>query len=80
MLSAWLYNNYWNTNFLADESKLIKYEFVINFEREKDLLQRIKDIMPYIYEPIVHNYQGRGNSKKRTKQNAKFKRGFNGKS
>ena len=66
MLSAWLYNNYWNTNFLADESKLIKYEFVINFEKEKDLLQRIQDIMPYIYEPVVHNYQDRGNSKKRT--------------
>ena len=66
MLSAWLYNNYWNTNFLADESKLIKYEFIINFEKEKDLLQRIEDIMPYIYEPIVHNYQDRGSSKKRT--------------
>ena len=66
MLSAWLYNNYWNTNFLADESKLIKYEFVINFEKEMDLLQRIQDIMPYIYEPVVHNYQDRGNSKKRT--------------
>ena len=66
MLSAWLYNNYWNTNFLADESKLIKYEFVINFEKEKDLLQRIEDIMPYIYEPVVHHYQDRGNSKKRT--------------
>ena len=32
MISGWLYNNYWNTNFLADESKLIKFEFVINFE------------------------------------------------
>ena len=66
MISAWLYNNYWNTNFLADESKLIKFEFVINFEKEKDLLKRIEDIMPHIYEPVVHNYQDRGPSKKRT--------------
>ena len=65
MISAWLYNNYWNTNFLADESKLIKFEFVINFEKQKDLLMRIKDIMPHIYEPVVHNYQDRGASKKR---------------
>ena len=26
---------------------------------------RIKDIMPHIYEPVVHNYQDRGASKKR---------------
>ena len=33
-------------------------------------MQRIEDIMPYIYEPIVHNYQDRGISKKRA--NIKF--------
>jgi len=66
MISGWLYNNYWNTNFLADESKLIKFEFVINFEKKKDLLKRIEDIMPYIYEPVVHNYQDRGVVKRKT--------------
>ena len=60
-MDTWMVREY---PWLIDEKKAI-YEFVINFEREKDLLQRIKDIMPYINEPIVHNYQGRGNSKKR---------------
>tara|TARA_B100001964_G_C14242276_1_gene605620 strand:+ start:176 stop:2824 length:2649 start_codon:yes stop_codon:yes gene_type:complete len=63
MISGWLYNNYWNTNFLADESKLIKFDFVINFEKKEELLQRVENIMPYIFEPIVHTYQDRGKIK-----------------
>jgi len=60
MITPWLYNNYWNTNFLADESGRIKFEFTINFEKPKNLMERVKNIMPYIHEPITHDYLDRG--------------------
>lgn len=63
MITPWLYNNYWNTNFLANESGFIKYEFTINFELKKQLLNRIKDIMPYVFEPVTHHYMERGKDK-----------------
>ena len=60
MISPWLYNNYWNTNFLADQSDTIKFDFTINFEKPKKLMERIKNIMPYIFEPVTHHYMERG--------------------
>ena len=63
MITPWLYNNYWNTNFLANESGLIKYEFTVNFESKKGLLNRIQDIMPHVFEPITHHYKERGKDK-----------------
>ena len=63
MITPWLYNNYWNTNFLANESGRIKFEFTINFEKTSDLLTRVQNIMPYIHEPITHDYIDRGKDK-----------------
>ena len=63
MVTPWLYNNYWNTNFLADQSGLLKFDFTLNFEKKKNLMKRIKDIMPYVYEPVTHHYMERGKDK-----------------
>ncbi len=63
MITPWLYNNYWNTNFLANESGRIKFDFTVNFENKVDLLERIKNIMPHIHEPITHDYIDRGKDK-----------------
>ena len=63
MVTPWLYNNYWNTNFLADQSGRIKFEFAINFEKPINLTNRIQNIMKFVHEPITHDYIDRGKHK-----------------
>jgi hypothetical protein len=60
MLLAWLTNNYWNTNFQADQGGQIRFRFFITPSRERTLGESVRDALAAMQPPIAHLYAGYG--------------------
>jgi alpha-mannosidase len=60
MLLAWLTNNYWQTNFQADQAGLLRFRFWLLPGAARPLGESIKAVLPYAHPPAVHLYAERG--------------------
>lgn len=60
---AWLTNNYWDTNFQADQSGLLRFRFRVRPHLAQPLGEALQRILPYTVEPQLHLYRERGEMK-----------------
>jgi hypothetical protein len=60
MLLAWLCNNYWNTNFQADQSGQFRQRFFLIPHGAEGLEASIRRALPHAVSPQLHWYAGRG--------------------
>ena len=60
MLLAWLTNNYWNTNFQADQGGRIRFRFFIVPGPAQGLGDSVRDALAAMSPPIPHLYAGYG--------------------
>ena len=68
MLLAWLCNNYWDTNFQADQSGQFRQRFRLIPHRAENLETSIQRVLPYAVSPQLHWYKVRGPSQHNTAQ------------
>ncbi|WP_424952903.1 hypothetical protein [Deinococcus sp.] len=59
-LLAWLCNNYWDTNFQADQSGELRFTFRLLPHPAQDLSASIRSVLPYVNAPQLHLYAERG--------------------
>jgi hypothetical protein len=60
MLLAWLTNNYWNTNFQADQGGRMQFRFFVVPHAARPLGESARDALAAMSPPIPHLYAGRG--------------------
>jgi alpha-mannosidase len=62
MLLAWLCNNYWDTNFQADQAGQFRQRFRLIPHAAQGLETSIQSALPYAVSPQLHWYKDRGPS------------------
>lgn len=62
MLVGWLTNNYWDTNFQADQSGQLRQTFRLIPHAAQGLEVSIQSALPYAVSPQLHWYKDRGPS------------------
>jgi len=60
LLAAWLTNNYWDTNFQADQSGPIRFRFRLLPHLSRPLEQSIREVLPFVVPPSLHLYRSHG--------------------
>jgi hypothetical protein len=60
ILLAWLTNNYWMTNFQADQGGQLRFRFTLLPGPRRDLARSAQSIVSYANPPAVHVYAERG--------------------
>ncbi|MDR3473176.1 MAG: hypothetical protein P4M09_16065 [Devosia sp.] len=60
MLLAWLTNNYWMTNFLADQGGRLRFRFWLLPGARRPLGAAAQEALTYAHPPAVHVYAERG--------------------
>ena len=65
MLLAWLTNNYWNTNFQADQGGQMRFRFFIAPSPARPLGASVRDALAAMQPPIPHLYAGYGDVRAR---------------
>jgi hypothetical protein len=60
MLLAWLCNNYWDTNFQADQTGQFRQRFRLIPHAAEGLEASIQKVLPYAVSPHLHWYKDRG--------------------
>lgn len=65
-LVAWLTNNYWDTNFQADQSGTTTFRFRIVPHPAQPLAASLRALLPFVQEPQVHLYRDRGERRHHT--------------
>ena len=60
MLLAWLTNNYWMTNFQADQGGRLRFRFSLIPGAARPLGEGIRDALTYVRPLAAHVYAGRG--------------------
>ena len=68
MLVGWLTNNYWDTNFQADQSGPIRQTFRLIPHAAEGLETSIRRALPYAVSPQLHWYKDRGPSRRERAQ------------
>jgi hypothetical protein len=63
VLLAWLTNNYWMTNFQADQAGLLRFRFHLVPHAARPLGESIKAALPYAQPLAAHLYAERGPAK-----------------
>ena len=63
MLLAWLCNNYWDTNFQADQAGQMRQRLRLIPHAAEGLETSIQKALPYAVSPQLHWYKNRGSSK-----------------
>ena len=63
MLLAWLFNNYWDTNFEVDQSGQMKSRFRLIPHLAQTVGQSVRAALPHVAAPGLHVYRGRGPTK-----------------
>jgi len=62
-LIAWLTNNYWVTNFQADQAGLLRFRFHLVPHPHQELAESIRTVLPFTVPPQLHIYRNRGPKK-----------------
>jgi len=55
-LNAWLTNNYWDTNFQADQSGELRFEFTLELHPAEDLSVSAERALRHIQRPEIHPF------------------------
>jgi hypothetical protein len=66
VLLAWLTNNYWMTNFQADQAGLLRFRFHLVPHAARPLGESIKAVLPHAHPLAAHLYAERGPAKAAT--------------
>jgi len=61
---AWLSNNYWEVNFLANQSGVTNYRFRLIPHRPEPVEDSYTRALPYSVPPLLHVYRGLGPAKR----------------
>ncbi|GGO39112.1 hypothetical protein [Deinococcus humi] len=55
-LNAWMTNNYWDTNFMADQAGELRFEFTLELHAPESLADSAKRALQHIYKPEIQPY------------------------
>ena len=55
-LNAWLTNNYWDTNFMADQAGELRFDFTLELHDAEDLAQSAKRALKHVYKPELQPF------------------------
>ncbi|WP_159592597.1 hypothetical protein [Chelativorans xinjiangense] len=62
-LLAWLTNNYWMTNFQADQGGRLRFRFHVLASKRRPLGIAAQEALPYAHPPAAHVYAGHGEAR-----------------
>ena len=55
-LNAWLTNNYWDTNFMADQAGELRFDFTLELHAAEDLAMSAQRIMQHVHKPEIQPF------------------------
>ena len=55
-LNAWLTNNYWDTNFQADQAGELRFDFTLELHAAEDLAKSAGRALRYVYRPEIQPF------------------------
>ncbi|QFP75291.1 hypothetical protein DAAJ005_01715 (plasmid) [Deinococcus sp. AJ005] len=55
-LNAWLTNNYWDTNFMADQAGELRFEFTLELHAAENLVNSAKRALKHVYKPEIQPF------------------------
>ncbi|GAA4014261.1 hypothetical protein GCM10022631_27520 [Deinococcus rubellus] len=59
-LNAWLTNNYWDTNFMADQAGELRFDFTLELHAAEDLALSAQRAMKHVQKPEIQPFTATG--------------------